>query len=132
MKKIIIITAAVLAVSCATGYEPEYRYNQLRILNNSDQPIRNLTIQDRNIEQRLECGNLTAFGFCQHPIPKRRYQGLPMDVSWVTSDGTTKSQSVVAASKGPYTPGTPIQVELNFAKDGSLSGVVEQQSLNIH
>ena len=131
MRNLSIILASALLAACATGYNPEYRYDQIRILNNSDQMLKKLTIRDQNSQRTLDCGDVNGFGFCQHPLPKPRYQGLPLEVSWVTSDGRENSQPVVPASRGPYLPGRTIQVELYIAEDGSLGGVLKQESSSI-
>ena len=131
MKKLLMLPVIFVLASCATGYSPEYRYSQVRVLNNSDQMIKNLVIQDQNSQRTLECGDLNGYGFCQHPIPKLRYKSMPLDVSWMTEDGTNRTESVEPAIKGPYTQGSPIQVELNFAEDGSLSGVLKQEALSV-
>ena len=131
MKRTLLLSISILVVSCATEYDPGYRYSQIRVLNNSDQPILKLSIQDQNSQRTLDCGDLNGFGFCQHPMPKPRYQGLPLDVSWVASDGSQQSESVIPASRGPYTVGSPVQLELNFAEDGSLSAIIKQESLAI-
>ena len=131
MKKLLLLPMILVLAACATGYTPEYRYTQVRVLNNSDAMISNLVIQDQNSERTLDCGDVKGFGFCQHPIPKLRYKSLPLDVSWVTADGQSRTQAVQPASKGPYTQGSPIQVELNFAEDGSLSGVLKQEALSV-
>jgi len=123
-----ISIAAVLAASCATGYHPEYRYNQVRVLNNSDQSLGRVEIHDRNSQRSIDCGEVGGFGFCQQRLPKPRYRDRPIEISWTSAGGNRETRSVIPAMNGPYSIGLPLQIEFSFDEDGNLSAEFRQES----
>ena len=128
MKQLGIVSAALLAASCATGYAPEYRYNQIRLLNNADQSLGRVEIQDLNSQRRIDCGEVGGFGFCQQRLPKPRYQDKPIEISWTPAGGDRETRAVTPVMNGPYSAGLPLQIEISFAEDGSPSAEFKQDS----
>lgn len=128
MKLFGITIAAILVAACATGYDPEYRYNQIRVSNDSDQSLGRVEIRDRNSQRSIDCGVVDGFGFCQQRLPKPRYQDKPIEISWTSAGGSRETRAVMPAMKGPYSIGLPLQIEFSFAEDGSLSAEFTQES----
>ena len=128
MKKLLTVITCLLLSACA--YNPEYRFNEIRVFNDSSEPLDQVTIRDQNSGREFNCGDLPGFGYCQHRLPKPRFQNQPLDVSW-TSAGEAKNQSVVPELKGPYSLGLALQAELHFEQDGSLRGVFKQEASTI-
>jgi hypothetical protein len=102
MKKATIMVAAVVLLSaCASGsnYAPTYSYNEFRVINNSQESIRSLSVKTTATDIVLQCESIAPLGICQQRFAPRRYKESAFTIDWVFGD-TVRQTSEVAVENG--------------------------------
>jgi hypothetical protein len=132
MKETIIVAVALLLSACATGSNlgPAYVYEEIVVVNNSKQPIRNLTIRvagsGDGSEKILSCENIIALGICQERFTQRRYKGGGFIVDWVSGDSDRQTADIEAEVSAYSSPGTPLRVVFTISREDVISAYFER------
>jgi hypothetical protein len=134
MMKETIFAAVVLVLSaCAAGttrnnYGPIYTYNEVLIINNSQELIRNVTIRSGGTGSVFSCDNIAALGVCSNRFGRRPYTSAPFSVEWVFGDSTRKTHEVGIKVPAYNSPSVPLRAVLEVSPQGEISAYFEQNS----
>jgi hypothetical protein len=131
MKKATIMVAAVVLLSaCASGsnYAPTYSYNEFRVINNSQESIRSLSVKTTATDIVLQCESIAPLGICQQRFAPRRYKESAFTIDWVFGD-TVRQTSEVAVEVPAYNaPGAPLIAVLEISAQGAIRSYFKRDS----
>jgi len=131
MKKVTINVAAVLLLSaCATGsnYAPTYTYNEFRVINNSKELIKNVTVKSADTDSVLQCESIAPLGICQQRFTPRRYKEGPFSIDWVFG-GSVRQTSELGIEVPAYnSPGAPLRAVLEISPQGEIKAYFRRDS----
>ena len=127
-KNCIILIAGLLLSACATSSNPTYHYNEILIVNNSRDLIREVTISASETGRQFSCGNIAPLGICSDKFPRRRYEQNPIRVSWVFGGSARQTSEFVLEVPATMSIGLPLRGVLAIAPDGSISTYFEQDT----
>ena len=119
----ILLTALLLMVVSAAGarYMPSYTYNTIYVVNDSEELLRNVTVEDTRHGTRLDCGDIAPMGSCQLWFGNRSYQKNPLRFSWNQQSEELMLDIPVTLASGPTLRGI-----ITVGNDGSLSTSADQ------
>lgn len=129
MKK--IFTAVLFGLSlasCATSYQPRYSYNEILVVNNSKELVRNATITVSGTGQVFSCGNIAPLGICSNRFGQRRYEMNPIKVDWTFGNTARQSGEFIVKVPAYYPTGLALRGVLAIEADGSISVYFEQET----
>ena len=130
MKKIAtLLGIGVLASACATGsYEPGYSYNEILIVNNSRELVRDVTITGQETGRSFSCTSIAPLGICSDRFPQRRYQETPIQVSWAFGKSASKTAVFLLEVPATLSTGLPLRGVLEISPEGEISAYFDQDS----
>ena len=130
MKKTIFAAIALVLSPCATAANqgPIYTYNELLIINNSQELIRSVTIRAGDTGGVFSCFNIAALRVCSNRFGRRRYTQAPFSVDWVLGDSARQTYEVEIAVPAYNSPGMPLRVVFEVSPQGAISAYIEQNS----
>lgn len=128
MKKLIIATAALVMASCASTYKPMYSVNEVLLVNNSREILREVSVTVPNTGRSFSCGNVAPFGICGTRLPARRYESNPIQVEWTFGNRSRSSDEFVVPVPATFATGKPLRAVLAVSEDGAMSAYFEQES----
>lgn len=131
MKKVTINVAAVLLLSaCATGsnYAPTYTYNEFRVINNSKELIKNVTVKSADTDSVLQCESIAPLGICQQRFAPRRYKEGPFSIDWVFGDSVRQANEVGVEVPAYNSPGVPLRAVLEISPEGAIKAYFRRDS----
>jgi hypothetical protein len=130
LKKYIIVVVALLLSACAAGsnYEPNYTYNEILIINNSKELIKEVSISSAAIGRSFSCGNIAPLGICSNKTGKRRYKEGPLQIDWVFGNRARQTDEFTLAVPAYFQPGLPLRGVLEISPQGEISAYFEQDS----
>ena len=115
---LVALTAAVLA-ACATDYKPVYSYNEILIVKNSKELIRDLSINLTGTGRRFNCANVAPLGICPNEFSRRPCACSPIEVGWTFGNEIQPARFVLAG----FAVGGVKHLHLpNVARQGFLGG----------
>jgi hypothetical protein len=118
MKQTIIVAVALLLSACATGSNlgPTYTYEEIEVVNNSKEPIRNLTIRVTDSAdvsasgEVFSCENIIALGVCSQRFTLRRYKESAFSIDWVSGDSDRQIAEIAVKVPAYSSPGIPMRI----------------------
>lgn len=130
MKETIIVAVALLLSACATGsnHAPKYTYNEIMVINNSQESIQNLKISSVDSSNFFSCENIAALGVCLDRFSPRRYKEGAFGVDWVFGDSVRQTSEVGIGVPAYFTSGLALRVVLTISPEGTLSTSFEQET----
>lgn len=131
MKKVTINVAAVLLLSaCATGsnYAPTYTYNEFRVINNSQELIKNVTVKSADTDSVLQCERIAPLGICQQRFAPRRYKENAFTIDWVFGDSVRQTSEVGIEVPAYNAPGAPLIAVLEISAQGAIRSYFKRDS----
>lgn len=116
--------------ACATGknHGPTYSYNELEVVNNSQQQIQDMTISVPDTDRVYDCGNIAALGICSKRFGRQRYTHAPFSVAWTFGSGERQTDEIVIKVPSYYSPGIPLIAMLEISAEGVISAHFEQMT----
>ena len=113
MKTVICILAAAAALSaCAGEYNPSYQINQIVILNNSRETVRDVSIELLAGNHKFGCDEIAPLEMCDLRFTRRHVSDQPVLVEWTL--GEERNVETV-----------PAHVSINYVTGLVLTGVLE-------
>ena len=129
MKKTIFMTAALLLSPWAAAKQDSpYTYNELLIVNNSEDLIRSVTVRAADTDRVTSCYNVPALGVCAKRFGRRRYTQAPFSVDWILGNNPRETSEFVIEVPAYNSPGVSLRVVFEFSSKGAISAHVDQSS----
>ena len=130
MKKFSIALFALSLVACASGPRSFYFYNEILVVNNSNQMIRDVSIKVSGTGRVFSCGNIAPFGICSNRFGKRRYEMNPIQVGWTFGNTARQTGDFVVEVPATLYSGLAMRGVLAINPDGSIATYFEQDTPN--
>jgi hypothetical protein len=128
MQQILIgLSAAILLASCASGYKPQYHINEIVVVNNSREVVRDVSIRSSASGRMFACGNIAPLGICSDRFPRRNLAEGPVLVEW-SLGGVRGNATLPAEVPASFATGLVVRGVLEINADGSVAGRFEQES----
>jgi len=129
MKKLLFPGLALLLTACASsGYRPAYTINEIQVINNSREMIRQVTVSVPSTGATFSCGNIAPLGICSTRIGNRRYEYNPIKIDWVFGNTAGQTEDFVIDVPSYFSTGVPLRAELAFSPEGELSAYFDQET----
>ena len=126
----LILVGALLLSACATGtnYAPTYNYNIFRVINNSKEPIQNVTVKPAGTDRVLRCERIAPLGLCQQRFAPRRYKEGPFTIDWVSGDSLRQTNEVGIEAPAYSSPGIPLILVFSISPEGDIKAYFRRDS----
>lgn len=128
MKKLSILLLSFASLACATGYAPNYIFNEIQVINLSNATITDVNLRIKGSDKTLNCDVVAKNALCQAHFGKRRYPQQEIELSWSDAGGSKKSQQLTPAIAAYYGTGAPLQLIVEINEDGSAKPMIKQES----
>ena len=129
MRSLFLSAIACLITACATNYQPTYYYNEIRVINNSSQILRNLSIRVPATGGEFSCGNVAPRGLCSNRFGKRKYHYNPIQIEWGYGDNPERTQEFTVPVPATFTLGVSIQGVVEVNDNGEMRAYFEQETM---
>ena len=126
------ITIACLLTACATVPGPTYYYDEIVILNQSRDLLRDVEIKAAGTERVFSCGNVAPRGICSNRFRPREYRGNPVSVAWQVGDGQRRSRVFQLELPPSFIPEIPFRGVLVIGANGGVSAYLQQDKPGPH
>ena len=132
MKQTFIVVGVLLLSACATGSNlgPTYSYEEIEVVNNSKQPISNLTIRvagsGDGADRVFSCENIIALGICQQRFSRLRYKEGGFVVDWTFGDSEPQTTEMEVKVPASGSPGIPLIAMFSISPEGEMSAYFKQ------
>ncbi len=118
----------LLAASCATGYQPQYSYDEILIVNNSRQLVQNVTITVAGTGRVFSCGNVAPLGICANKFARRPYLNNPLRIAWEFGNIVRQTGEFVLEVPAILHTAFPLRGVLEISPEGEIAAYFEQDS----
>ena len=125
-QSLIAASAATLLSSCAGGYHPQYHINEILIVNNSHQPLREVSI--RASDRVFSCANVAPLGICSDKFGRRRLGQGPVEVEWMLGNGPLQRESLTVDVPATFGTGPVLRAEIQVDPQGGVTARYRQES----
>ena len=126
MSKYFLLLPVFLVASCATNYQPNYRFNNVQAVNLTGGIIRDVDIIIVDSPKTLACEEVNANAMCAERFPYRPYPQQGVVLSWTHTDGERKSESANPRVAVYFNSAFPLRVVMEIRADGSVKTFYEQ------
>ena len=129
MRSLTALVAAAALAGCAggKGYNPDYYFNYVEVINLSGGPIRDVSLRVNGSAKTLACERVNANAICDDRFGKRRYPQQGLDLSWTHPDGSAKSDRLSPPIPATFSYGRSVQVYLEIRENGSVKAYYKQE-----
>lgn len=128
MRKLLLTAAALLLASCAGSSQPNYTVNEILLVNNSREQLREVAVTVPSTGRGFSCGNIAPLGICGDRFPPLRYQYNPIQVTWTYGNRTRRSDEFVVQVPANFSVGRPLRAVLEVSANGELAVFFQQES----
>ncbi len=128
MKAALVASLCVWLVACTNAAGPHYRYNEIRIVNNTFEIVRDVKVgvAGRGIE--FSCGNIAPRAQCAKRFGSRRYRFDPIRVEWGLGGRARQVRDFVVQVPLTFYSGAALGVVLEITPNGTITTRTEQNS----
>ena len=127
MQKTLLAFGLVFAVTAASaGYAPNYTYNSIYVVNDTDQTLNGVTVEDTRHGREHSCGDIAPMGTCTLKFGSRRYQENTLRFSWGQGGGARQSEDLMLEIPLSIASGPVLRGIITVAADGGLSTTADQ------
>ncbi len=127
MKQLSVLFLSILTAACVTGYNPNYWFNEVQVVNLSGATITDVKVRVVNSTKSYSCEEVAQFALCQDYFGKRRYPQQGIELSWTHPDGGSKSELLGASIPAYFSAAFPLRIVMEIAEDGSVKIFYEQE-----
>lgn len=127
MKKLIVLLAGGFLSACATGYNPNYYFNELQVVNLAGATIEDVNLTVAAYPNSLSCQEVAKFAICDDRFGKRRYLQQGIQLSWTHPDGSRRSDTLNPRVPAFYNAALPLRIVIEALEDGSVKAFYEQE-----
>ncbi len=128
MKKAIHVCVVLAVTACASRTQPEYSINEVLLVNNSSQLLREVTVIVPATRRSFGCGSVAPRGVCGNKIPSRRYEANPIQVEWTFGNRSRSTDEFVIPVPTAFSTGFPLRAVLAVSPDGAIEAYFEQDT----
>ena len=100
------------------------------VVNNSKEPIQNLTLRVADSGEIFSCENIAALGVCSDRFARRKYKEGAFSVDWKFGGSDRQTNEVGIEVPAYNSPGIPLIVVLEISEQGALSAYFKQITPN--
>ena len=123
-----ILLAATLFSGAAAAYNPFHIYNQVRVINNSDATVSNVTVVHKPSGRSYSCDTIAPLQVCPHYFGKRRFDPGPFEVTWSFDGGASQTREFEARMPSFFSTGIAVQAIVDIDAEGNASFRHEQDT----
>jgi len=127
MKKIIVLLMSFITTACVTGYNPNYWFNEVQVVNLSGATITDVKVRVVDTSKSYSCEEVAQFAMCRDYFGRRRYPQQGIELSWTHPDGSSKSELLGAHIAAYFIAGLPLRIVMEILEDGSVKIFYEQE-----
>ena len=120
--------AAILVSGAAAAYNPAHTYNEIRVVNNSDAPVSDVTVLHKPSGRSYSCETVKPLQVCTHYHGKRRFDPGPFEVSWRFDGGAAQTETIEVRVPSFFPTGLALQGIFEIDAAGNMSLRHEQYS----
>ena len=128
MKKFALLLLGLAATSAASAYNPSFVYSEVRVVNNSNEVIRDVSVLDRHSGRVYQCGDIKPLQVCAKYFGKRRLGIGTFEITWSYGDGASRKDEVMPSIPAFFPPGLALRSVFDISADGELSVYYDQES----
>ena len=125
-----IVGIALLSAACATSSQPKYFFDELVVVNNSREIIRDVTIRDVANDRVFTCGNVAPLGICSNSFGRRPYQQNPIRIEWSFGGEALQTQDFVVPVPPYFYPSLALRGVLEISPQGAVRAYFDQDTPN--
>ena len=118
MRMTMLSIGAILLAACASSEKPSYMYNEISVINNSKQILRDFSIKVPATGAEFSCGNVAPLGLCSNRFGLRKYRYNPIQIGWSFGDRGLQTDEFVVPVPVSYATGVAIQGVVEISADG--------------
>lgn len=118
--------AALILSACAGNYTPHYQINEIVVVNNSGQALRDVAIRAEG--RVFSCDNVAPHGICSDRFPRRNYQANLVEIEWSLGNGPRRSESLAGEVPATFFTGLALRGVLEVGPQGKLDAYFEQET----
>lgn len=129
MTKILLLCIAGTALAaCVSGHGSVYYFNEVLIVNNSKESIRDVSISVPATGRRFGCANIAPLGICANKFPRRAYEYRPVRIDWVHGGKPRRSDSFVVDVPPAFSSGQVMRAVIDISPEGAIRAYFQQQN----
>lgn len=128
MRKLITILVCAGLGACAAHYKPAYSFNEILIVNNSREVIRDVAISAPDSGRSFGCANIAPLGICSNKFPRRPYRYQPIQIDWVFANQARQTERFVVDVPPTLYTGLVLRGVLEIGPEGEISAYFEQEN----
>ena len=147
MNKVIFLIVGLFLSACSSGYQALesynnsnyaynetqqlndsrlYSYNEILVINRSQEVIRDVTITSGTSGRKFVCGNIEPLGNCSDKFPSRQYLRNPVQIGWTFGDLGRQTRDFLLEVPTTFDVAVPIRGVLSISAEGAISAYFEQ------
>ncbi len=126
MKKIYMLIACCFIGACTIGYNPAYYFNEVQVVNLSEDEIRDVDLRVFDSSKVLNCEQVAKFAMCHDRFGRKPYPQQGIELSWTHADGSRKSDAPNPLVPAYFSPALALRIVMEIAQDGSVKSFYEQ------
>ena len=130
MKKSIFTLAALLLASCAGSQQPGYTINEVVLVNNSRELLREARVSVPSTGRSFSCGSIAPLGICSNRFAARRYEYNPIQVEWSFGKRSRRTGEFVVQVPANLYAGLPLRAVLEVNRRGGIDTYFQQGTPN--
>ena len=120
--------AGLIFAGQAAAYQPNYIFNEILVVNNSNETIRNVTLRDKSSGQVYSCGDIVPLGICSNRFGKRRYAKNPIEIEWAFGDRARQTDEFVIRAPAYHVVSIAMSAVLEISEQGSIEAYFDQDT----
>lgn len=120
MKKYLGLGAVIIVAACASTGKPAYMYNEIRVVNNSKQVLRDFSIKVPATRGEFSCGNIAPQGFCANRFEARKYRHNSIRIEWSYGARSRRTDEFVVPVPANFVTGVVLQGIAEINASGTL------------
>ncbi len=126
MKKTVVVMSVILVAACAGTNRPSYSVNEILLVNNSREVLREVKVSVPSTRRSFSCGSVAPLGICGNKIPRRRYEYNPIRVEWTFGNRSRSTGEFIVQVPDTFSAELPLRGVLAVSQDGSIEAYFEQ------
>ena len=128
IKKNILAVVGIMLASCATENKPVYFFNEILVVNNSREFIRDVSISAVDSGRQFSCTNIAPLGICSNKFPRRRYEYAPIRIDWSFAGKARQTDSFVVDVPLTFYTGQVLRGVLEIGPEGAVKAYFQQEN----
>ena len=131
MVRLILLASFTLALTACAGsgiHAPGYTYNEILIVNNSDEVIRNVKVTAADNRVVVSCEQIAALGVCSKRFGRRPFTQAPFVVESTFGSNTPQVDEIAIQAPAYFSPGLSVRAVFEYSTQGVISAHINQET----